>query len=578
MAIICAHCGKTLPDDGARFCRYCGTLLSPHSDRSPSREHVVPAEALSATVSEQSGPKLPEQVAHLVVPQRNPRRTSDDPPEWMNLLERDEREGRALRRMRMQRAPAQEDQPQQQIAAPVDSTSLVQEVQEFAPKPQSERLTTSDPNAVAEPVGGEPVETMPDAASAPDRTPPPARVRELRVKVWNEDDIPVSTVAFPPTTPSPDPSVPLEVERNRIEPVPSFETQPEQAAAREDGTPEPVEPPEEAARVPSTPAIDDMPTKAHQVVLPRVVTSDEQTLEDLPTRPLSAIPVNPVAERAIVNPVSQGQHQERVDHLDTVPMMAQLSSTPPARRSDVVVIRENTPFSSSVQSQETLLLQRDALTPLPPVPLQPEYQGMPPLTAEAAPASTPFPPGPGLRRRSPISATLTLGLLIVILIGAGIGYWLIAAQPFSVAPITNPVQGFQDRTLSIAVEYPHTWTAQIDRSTATVHLYDSSQTDQVDIAMQETATTDLARLLQDRAAHIGMTGTTTATPVTFAGSTWQYIHGIVQESGASYTEAIFATVHGNHTYILTQIAPQSTYNDEESITFAPLRSSLRFLA
>ncbi|HLG75165.1 MAG TPA: hypothetical protein VKX46_02050, partial [Ktedonobacteraceae bacterium] len=415
-------------------------------------------------------------------------------------------------------------------------------------------------------------EPRPDAASAPDRTPPPSRVRELRVKVWDEDDIPVSTVVLPPTTPVPDPSVPFAVERNSIEPTPPLEAQPEQASAREDGTPEPV-----AAKVPSTPAIDDMPTNAYQVALPRAVTSDEQTVEDLPTRPLAAIPVNPVAERAIVNPASQGQHQEQVEHLDTVPMMAQPSSASTARRSDVVVVRENTPLPSPpVQSQETLQLQRDVLTPLPALPSEPEYRGPSPFTAVVTPA--PVPPGPALRRRSPISATLTLGLLIVILIGAGIGYWLIATQPFSVAPITNPVQGFQDHALGIAVEYPHTWTARVDRSTATVHLYDSSQTDQVDIAMQETATTDLVRLLQDRATHIGMTGTTTATPVTFAGSTWQQVHGLVQESGASYTEAIFVTVHGNHTYMLTQIAPQSTYNDEESITFAPLRSSLRFLS
>jgi hypothetical protein len=74
-----------------------------------------------------------------------------------------------------------------------------------------------------------------------------------------------------------------------------------------------------------------------------------------------------------------------------------------------------------------------------------------------------------------------------------------------------------------------------------------------------------------------MSGVKSVAPLSFAGASWQGLQGTVQQSGASYTCTIFATTHANHLVMLTQMAPQSVYDQEESVIFSALRQSLRFV-
>jgi hypothetical protein len=73
-----------------------------------------------------------------------------------------------------------------------------------------------------------------------------------------------------------------------------------------------------------------------------------------------------------------------------------------------------------------------------------------------------------------------------------------------------------------------------------------------------------------------MTDAQAGTNVSFAGNTWQQIHGDFIVSGAVYSGSIYATTHNNHLYTLIQMAPKVTFQDEESLVFAPARTSLHF--
>jgi hypothetical protein len=73
-----------------------------------------------------------------------------------------------------------------------------------------------------------------------------------------------------------------------------------------------------------------------------------------------------------------------------------------------------------------------------------------------------------------------------------------------------------------------------------------------------------------------MSGAKSVVPLSFAGMSWQGMQGTVLQSGASYTCTIFATTHANHLVMLTQLAPQSVYHQEDSVVFSALRQSLRF--
>lgn len=61
MALVCSHCGKTLPKDDARFCANCGKPVLPPSSHSQSGSLTKKA---SPTVQAERS-KLREQVAHL---------------------------------------------------------------------------------------------------------------------------------------------------------------------------------------------------------------------------------------------------------------------------------------------------------------------------------------------------------------------------------------------------------------------------------------------------------------------------------------------------------------------------------
>ncbi len=164
-----------------------------------------------------------------------------------------------------------------------------------------------------------------------------------------------------------------------------------------------------------------------------------------------------------------------------------------------------------------------------------------------------------------------IGLIVLIIVGVVCG--LIISQ---LVPASNPWQPWSDTSLGFTVLYPTDWQVLVDHQSSMVHFSDSTHTDNVAIARINGAASDVAQFLQEQASHMGLSNVTASSSRTFADTSWQQVEGKWLHEGVSDRVTMLATVHGNHLYVLTQQAPQSTYNDEETIIFAPMRAGLRF--
>jgi hypothetical protein len=143
--------------------------------------------------------------------------------------------------------------------------------------------------------------------------------------------------------------------------------------------------------------------------------------------------------------------------------------------------------------------------------------------------------GEGWRSRKLV--IMGVGLVAALIILGSI-VWAIVLQPFSVSPVTAPLQHFQSTHFGISLFYPTGWKVQADTKASILRFADSTATDQVTITVSNAAGTD----------------------------------------EIIYMQTLFVTVHGSHLYTLEQLAPQGTYAQEEHVVFAPMRSSLRFLS
>lgn len=211
------------------------------------------------------------------------------------------------------------------------------------------------------------------------------------------------------------------------------------------------------------------------------------------------------------------------------------------------------------------------MVPVAPIPATPT-----PDARKASPSMAPPIQSPKQRKsRRPLA--IILGILLLLLIGGGIGTWIVLEQPFTIAGVTQPQQTFSNAQIGVSLSYPTGWTAKVDAKKTTVFLSDSSQTAQFKVISGPTNGGDVGKYLQQEASQQNMTGLKPVATQTFAGTSWQQVQGSVLLNGASYSETLFATVHGQHLYTILQLAPQSTYSQEEQYVFSAMRSSFKFL-
>jgi hypothetical protein len=88
---------------------------------------------------------------------------------------------------------------------------------------------------------------------------------------------------------------------------------------------------------------------------------------------------------------------------------------------------------------------------------------------------------------------------------------------------------------------------------------------------------DPGQYIQKEATNLGMTNLKPGAPVSFAGASWQQVQGTVQQKGATYSETLLVTAHGNHLFTIMQQAPQTVYADFDQIAFSGIRATFHFL-
>lgn len=319
---------------------------------------------------------------------------------------------------------------------------------------------------------------------------------------------------------------------------------------------------------------------------------DNDEVDDLPTRPLVAEAPSTIKPRPPINtPSRKGQAalSANVDQLDTVPMVTHRSVKPNTVSRSVVDEQQHQPWQQQDDPHgRTTVRQQSSTASSPPQrttgSFDQDYQVAPPVVSTHNLRQTPPPlvAVPSARRpekrKSRKSMTIVLLVLLLLLVGGGIATWLVLYQPFTVAGVTQPQQTFSNTQMGVSLQYPRGWTARVEAQKSTVQLADSSQTARFTIVFAPTSGGDVNKYLQQEATQLTMTAVKPGAAQTFAGTSWQQLQGTVLINGATYTETLFATMHQQKVYTIMQLAPQTTYAQEEQYAFSAMRSSFQFVA
>ncbi|GAC1403292.1 MAG: hypothetical protein NVSMB49_20500 [Ktedonobacteraceae bacterium] len=320
------------------------------------------------------------------------------------------------------------------------------------------------------------------------------------------------------------------------------------------------------------------------------LTSD---VENTPTVPLATPEYKNIGDVSTDSGVNT--HRAEVEHIDTITMpdygqMSRAASQQSQHASHSMPGNTPLPPHPIEQRRQEQALQGHMHTPLPytnipriptgmpQAPQSPRMQTSPvayiaSLQEKRISGTTAASQASSHRQKSRVPFVLLLALLGILVLG--IGAWAILAQPFSIPTVTQPLQDFKDTGLGVALSYPSGWSTQHDATG--VLFFDSSHTAQVKLAVANNVGGDASQYVQQQATKNGMIAIKPLATRSFAGIVWQQIQGNMQQNGANYTATMFAAVHGNRMYVLTQMAPQNVYAEEESVVFSAIRGSFNFL-
>ncbi len=310
-----------------------------------------------------------------------------------------------------------------------------------------------------------------------------------------------------------------------------------------------------------------------------VASADNKEIaEDLPTMPLAATP--PGTPPVLHNSASSGagsshgslSYLDEVEKLYTRPQMSQRqwqTTSPPLANA---AKQHNAALRRPSDAQQGPMLQRGVTPIVFPPPQSLPARGL----RQTPPASKAVPPvahPERKRRRGPMFVLI----LVFILVVGGLSAWIIVFQPFTVPEITNTSQPFQNTDLGVSLHYPRSWTAQLDNKNEVVYFYDDNHTDQVNISAVATGGKSIDQYISTVAGSLGMTGQKAGASLSFAGFSWQQEQGTVLQSGATYTAVLLVTTHGGRYYAILQLAPATTYTQEDQLVFSNMRSSFQFI-
>ncbi len=529
MAKLCSQCGRSLPREDSRFCNHCGALASPDASLSPAprRPQVISGEhpsPESGTGSADTRPALREQIAFAPSSPPYSSLAPDDAPSWLGKL--DKMGSRSISSLPVQGLPLNTPQVENPPSNPARQSS-----------PGGSRLPQ----------------------------------RELRIKVWGDEDVETPDLDAPAKKHNGHAGISQNEQKEEQAQVPQVLTQ---DRAEEDHELEdlPTTPmpstfaPEKDVKPFSPPGRND-----RHVGMNAQPDVEDKGDADLPTRPMAVNP--PLPDPAQANRPS-GRAFPAQSYRQTLP-----PQPPPGQSTD----QRHQGFSAQVSPNpgQPPIAQR----PVTPT-LYPGFQQALPASAPAAtrPVAGPSPSRP-VRRKSKMRLVVVLVMLLVLL-GGGLAYWIIAYQPFSVPAITSTSLSFNNTNLGIALRYPQGWIAQLDSAHQTVSFFDANHIDQVNISVTASNGSSVTTFVNKEVAQLGLTAQKNLSPVTFAGTSWQQVQGTVLVSGATDTETLLVALHGDHFYAIVlsaivQVAPTPgpvvTYAEADHLFFSVFRASFQFL-
>lgn len=564
MATQCTRCGMVLPKDNARFCNNCGATIPIRQGESSSTSEDVgvpafgrargdfsrsqPPSSFTASSNKPpddeklshsgSRPPIREQIAYQAPAGPSTRAKSDEPPAWMNRLERG---------VSSPGLPAEARAPDEGISTASRSTlqdatrvskkEILPEQGDGAKAP--EQVAFPSPNVV------HPIRH---------RDGPP---RELHVKVWQSqeggDEVLIPETEAGPygvdayavrrsrqgsSRPSPD--------YNEVEDVPTAHLAAEHLSGQ----------------VAQDPAV---PIRNGQRL------AEENRADDLPTSPLTTAPPELLRSGS-----KMPSRLDEVEQLETRPMASQRQGVagPSSLTARKAFEQRERIRQEMAQPGQHLTLQK----PVSPLPIsQPGIQPVREVRTQrnTPPPSVAVPPGMARSRRTSRKPLMFILILLGLLLAAGVGTWIVVYQPFAVPAVTNTDQPFQNGTLGIALRYPQGWSAHFDANKGSVSFNDSSHTGQV-IVIAAPANGNIAQYIKKEPAQLGITGQTSQPSLTFAGASWQQVKGSLVQNGATYSAILLVTEHKNRFYTIVQLAPPAAYNGEEQLVFSHVRASFQF--
>jgi hypothetical protein len=515
----CIYCGQTLPRDDARFCNNCGQMLPSIDDRSEnatsSTQQPSPsAGPLGDTGVSQESPRqvLREQIAQQPFSRSAKYSLPHRPPSWMNQLEK---------KVYHTQSPDKHDDRIEDVPA------ISQDHRQDANKTPGD--LEHEPPEIEAPPGDEiPPDDTQAGGTSPEELHPPvsltgSALRELRVRVWEQGEDAMQDEEYAADDL---PTMPLVVAA-----TPGLSTRSPSLSAEEP-----------------------------------VASEEEEIVDDLPTRPLLVAPPQASTPDEISSDLFPGF--DEVEALDTRPLLTQFQGKVLSLATGVPAELHKQAFRD--QPGSTRVQKPITPVPFPQLRMEPAQRHTPPVSLAASPLAR-----PEHRKKNRRRLALVFGLLVILLAGA-VAAWIMLFQPFTVPPITQTTRPFQNTDLGVSLHYPQGWTARVDKKNGVAYIYDDNQTDQVDIRTAGTNGQSIDQFLSKQVALLGMTGQKTGTSLSFAGVSWQQVQGSVLQSGASYIAALLVTMHGGRYYAIIQLAPSTTFAQEDQLVFSGIRSSFQF--
>jgi hypothetical protein len=333
--------------------------------------------------------------------------------------------------------------------------------------------------------------------------------------------------------------------------------------------------------------VDDMPTSPLTVTSsPKISTQfhaksnhagidvdEEEVTDEFPTNPLiSSLPQYPPIQH--VSPSSASGFDNGTIHHDE---MEDIATRPHAAQPYNISPMIGNPIHQ--QRQEMQAPAGSLYSPVMQIPVTPVSLAQPPSAQpvrQTPPASIPVPPLARPKRNNRKLLAIVIVLLFILLIGGAIA-WVNIDQPFTVPEITKTALTFRNTSLGVSLQYPQKWIADVNKQSGTVKFYDANSTDQVNITVVAAGNQSINQYMSKTTSSVGMNGQKTQAALSFAGASWQEVQGGVQQSGANYSATLLVTMRGERYYTILQLAPSSTYALEDRLIFSKMRSSFQFL-